>query len=94
MEDTVENDPDAMLNQRDYSAALGNHEIDPQYVKFMTKVQRGGASQVLRYCRWEENGFGSIFFSKASEMKMESECIPCCKFCQSPAKFEFQVRFS
>jgi hypothetical protein len=44
-------DPDAKISQLDYSRALGNNEdIDRQYIKFMTRVQRGGANQVFFRC--------------------------------------------
>jgi hypothetical protein len=32
--------------------ALGNEAPDPAYDKFLLRIRRGGADQVLRYCRW------------------------------------------
>ena len=43
---------DAKLSQKDYNAALGNQVVDPNYVRFLTRVRRGGEHQILRYCRW------------------------------------------
>ena len=43
---------DAKLTQADYDNALGSETKDPSYIRFLSRVRRGGADQVLRYSRW------------------------------------------
>lgn len=42
---------DAKLTQADYQRAMGSEVHDPTYINFLTRVERGGRDQVLRYCR-------------------------------------------
>lgn len=42
---------DAKLTQADYQKALGSEAHDPTYINFLTRLERGGGDQVLRYCR-------------------------------------------
>jgi hypothetical protein len=44
---------DAALTQADYQRAMGSEVHDPTYINFLTRVERGGKDQVLRYCRTE-----------------------------------------
>lgn len=47
----VDEEADAKLTQADYQKALGSEVHDPTYINFLTRVERGGRDQVLRYCR-------------------------------------------
>ncbi len=86
----AKNDSDARLTQQDYSDALGNEAIDPQYVKFLTRIERGGKDQVLRYSRWSEKE-GPLFLSTEEKSKRAGLAVPDCERCGSARKFEFQV---
>ncbi len=90
----AKNDADVKLTQQDYSEALGNESIDPQYVKFLTRIERGGKDQVLRYCRWskrEGEGEGPLYISTEEKSKRGEMSIPHCERCGAERKFEFQV---
>jgi hypothetical protein len=47
----ADEEADAKLTQADYQRAMGSEVHDPTYINFLTRVERGGADQVLRYCR-------------------------------------------
>lgn len=47
----AEEEADAKLTQADYQRAMGSELHDPTYLNFLTRVERGGRDQVLRYCR-------------------------------------------
>jgi hypothetical protein len=42
-------DLDRNLTQQDYNKALSEKKYDPVYINFLTRIDRGGAQQVLRY---------------------------------------------
>jgi pre-rRNA-processing protein TSR4 len=78
---------DLALQQKDYDEALGNKARDPEYLKFLARVRRGGSDQVLRYCRWEDDS-GALPISIDAAHPYEP---PACERCGSPRAFEFQV---
>lgn len=47
----ADEEADARLTQADYQRAMGSEVHDPTYINFLTRVERGGKDQVLRYCR-------------------------------------------
>lgn len=47
----TDEEADAKLTQADYQKALGSEVHDPTYINFLTRVERGGRDQVLRYHR-------------------------------------------
>lgn len=47
----ADEEADAKLTQADYQKALGSEVHDPTYINFLTRVERGGRDQVLRYFR-------------------------------------------
>lgn len=47
----TDEEADAKLTQADYQKALGSEVHDPTYINFLTRVERGGRDQVLRYYR-------------------------------------------
>jgi pre-rRNA-processing protein TSR4 len=79
---------DLNLKQSDYDQALGNESRDPEYIKFLARVRRGGPDQILRYCRWDEKN-GPLPISTIG--KKNSFEPPLCEKCGSIRKFEFQV---
>lgn len=99
----AEEEEDARLRQADYSEALGNEAVDPCYVRFLSRVRRGGEKQVLRYCRWEsvEEGGGPLWMHSADAVlrrgeetlppRIAEDTVPCCDKCGEPRQFEFQV---
>lgn len=42
-------DLDRNLTQQDYNKALSERKYDPVYINFLTRIDRGGSQQVLRY---------------------------------------------
>lgn len=84
-------DPDALLSQKHYSKALGNVDVDPQYIKFMTRIQRGGEDQVIRYCRWNDSNGAMLPMTSLGAKILSSLLIPDCSCCGAARKFEFQV---
>lgn len=81
---------DLKLQQKDYDQALGNESRDPEYVRFLSRVRRGGAEQVLRYCRWNEDS-GPLSVSSAAAKQYREEAPPQCEQCGGARKFEFQI---
>lgn len=63
---------DAKLTQADYQKALGSEVHDPTYINFLTRVERGGGDQVLRYCRTPAEG--SATKSDASDKNKNISC--------------------
>lgn len=47
----TDEEADAKLTQADYHKALGSEAHDPTYINFLTRVDRGGPDQILRYYR-------------------------------------------
>jgi hypothetical protein len=45
-----EEDEDAKLTQRDYNKALSEQIHDPVYVQFLTRIDKTGKDQIIRYC--------------------------------------------
>jgi hypothetical protein len=45
-----EEDEDAKLTQKDYNKALSEQIHDPVYVQFLTRIDKTGKDQVIRYC--------------------------------------------
>jgi len=86
----AEDEADLKLKQKDYDSALGNSTRDPEYLKFLSRVRRGGADQVLRYCRWED-GNGALAITAAAAADKKQYRAPDCGNCGSPRAFEFQV---
>jgi hypothetical protein len=98
-----EDDEDAKLNQADYSKALGNEVVDPMYVRFLTRVRKGGEKQVLRYCRWqnEASGGGPLYLHSSTAkitagdrqlpVRISQDDVPLCQACGTKREFEFQV---
>jgi pre-rRNA-processing protein TSR4 len=80
---------DAKLTQADYEKALGSESSDPVYIRFLTRVKRGGTDQVLRYCRWPKNGRGALPISSAASSD-HLEPSPC-ERCGAPRSFECQI---
>jgi pre-rRNA-processing protein TSR4 len=78
---------DLNLRQKDYDEALGTNERDPEYLKFLSRVRRGGSEQVLRYGRWEAH-FEALPISIEAKTKYEP---PICENCGCERKFEFQI---
>lgn len=79
-------DEDITLTQDDYNKSLGNDVIDPFYKKFLSRIDKTGPDQILRYSRWEDT---SQLFISTEEAKVLD--IPCCENCGSPRKLEMQV---
>ena len=99
-DDDDEEDDDAALTQSDYNKALGNEEADPLYTKFMERIRRGGADQVLRYSRWDETE-GPLKLSSLALCDLAADktsvntataTVSVCPHCGADRKFEFQVR--
>jgi pre-rRNA-processing protein TSR4 len=84
--DDLDGPNDEELTQRDYSEAIGNSAPDTIYSKFLRRVQRGGANQVLRYSRWSGT---PLAVGRAGSIN-ESD-IPQCGYCGAPRRFEFQI---
>lgn len=85
-----EEDEDLKLRQEDYDQALGNESRDPEYVRFLSRIRRGGSNQVLRYCRWNDL-YGPLPVSTAAAKQYQEEQPPRCEHCGSARKFEFQI---
>jgi hypothetical protein len=45
-----EEEDDAKLTQQDYNKALSDQIHDPLYIQFLTKIDRTGKNQIIRYC--------------------------------------------
>jgi pre-rRNA-processing protein TSR4 len=90
-------DDDKNLTQKEYNKALGNEVPDPAYDKFMARVRRGGAGQVLRYSRWPtaeeiQKGQGALVISSLNDNTgAVGGSAAVCAHCGAPRKFEFQV---
>lgn len=87
---------DAALTQTDYRKALGNDAVDSTYVRFLSRIQRGGNDQILRYptLAGKEETSGCSFIPvplQVHSKSMEGIEIPCCENCGSVRRFEFQV---
>ena len=87
---TDQEDEDLLLNQSDYDSALGNKSRDKEYVSFLSRVRRGGADQVLRYCRWKD-GCGPLDISATAAASNISTSVPPCSKCGAPRAFEAQI---
>jgi pre-rRNA-processing protein TSR4 len=85
-----EEDADLKLQQKDYDQALGNKSRDPEYLQFLSRVRRGGAKQVLRYCRWNDDS-GPLAVSSAAAEQHRETTPPLCEHCGGLRKFEFQI---
>jgi pre-rRNA-processing protein TSR4 len=83
-------DEDLKLTQNDYNEALGNESRDPEYIRFLSRVRRGGPNQVLRYCRWQDE-YGPISISTAAARAHRESVPPVCQRCGAARKFEFQI---
>jgi len=81
---------DAKLTQADYDQALGSEQKDPVYIRFLARVRRGGAQQVLRYCRWNQDA-GPLHITTAAAAKSNSYSPTPCEHCGAPRAFEFQI---
>ena len=81
---------DAKLTQADYDHALGSEASDPVYIRFLTRVKRGGPEQVLRYCRWDKrSGGGPLAIS--SSFSQDGFSPPLCQHCGAARSFECQI---
>ena len=81
---------DAKLTQADYDHALGSEASDPVYIRFLTRVKRGGPEQVLRYCRWDKrSGGGPLAIS--SSFSQDGFSPPLCQYCGAARSFECQI---
>ena len=85
-----EEEEDLALTQKDYDSALGNESRDPEYLRFLARVRRGGADQVLRYCRWDEQN-GPLPICTDAVRDATRNPPPPCNACGAARKFEFQV---
>ncbi len=94
---------DAALTQTDYNKALGGQKHDPVYINFLTRIQRGGNDQVLRYNRWNNedaaaagtttgHAHGPLRLSGDPHMTQRIQSVPNCERCGAKRAFEFQVR--
>lgn len=87
-----EDEEESKITQSDYNRALGNAAVDLVYSKFLRRVRRGGAEQVLRYDRW--GSLGPLLLSSASYNGDYAAFSPQpCELCGAPRKLEFQVCF-
>ncbi|CAM9472794.1 unnamed protein product, partial [Ectocarpus fasciculatus] len=86
-------DEDEDLTQNDYDKAIGAESTDPTYIKFLARVRRGGADQVLRYTQPRSGVPGPIPrpLPVATGSAMDADSIPPCECCGSARQFEFQI---
>lgn len=96
---------DANITQQDYNETLSKAKHDPIYVSFLTRLQKGGAQQVLRYSTSslhreeqkseqvnpEDRDRGRIFVSKKEKDNASTLVVPPCQFCGAARCLEFQV---
>jgi hypothetical protein len=102
----ADEEADAKLTQADYQRAMGSEVHDPTYINFLTRVERGGADQVLRYCRTRgedcaaaadatRSSKGLLLLSSDVELRKrraaQLQASPCAR-CGAPRTFECQVR--
>lgn len=95
---------DAKITQQDYNETLSKAKHDPIYVSFLTRLQKGGSQQVLRYATSslhreekkekissEDRDRGRLFVSKKEKENASSLVVPPCQFCGAARCLEFQV---
>jgi len=100
-----DDDDDEGTEQALNEAAVNLPDEDRVYDAFLSCIERGGADQILRYRRWqEENAFydhpadlvddnddSRICQLRVSAASMPPPVVPPCSNCGAPRKFEFQV---
>jgi pre-rRNA-processing protein TSR4 len=91
-----EEDEDEDLTQNDYDKAIGAPSADPVYVRFLARVRRGGADQVLRYIQPRDGGEASPAPAPAplpvfTGSPIDQARVPHCEHCGAHRQFEFQV---
>lgn len=98
--DEDEEDDDRKIEQTDYNKALGTQDVDEEYLKFLTRIDRGHKSQVMRYCRWtnayshstnSSQSSGVLLQSSSDVLKQKIRSVPRCEYCGAAREFEFQV---
>lgn len=96
---------DANITQQDYNETLSKAKHDPIYISFLTRIQKGGAQQVLRYATSSlhregktvqtvsvsDRDRGRIFVSKKEKDEASNLSVPACQHCGAARCLEFQV---